>query len=518
MEYSNRLTRRQAMKLGVASFGGSMILGPLGSIAAKAAEPGGTLRFAVSDANARERLDPMFAVNLNDCVYCSHIFDKLVDVDDDWNILPMLATEWSSNDDASVWEFKIREGVTFHDGAALTSEDIVFSIARHLVEAAGSSMFSRLSAILAPAGIEAAEGGVIRFSLTRSDATFPIALGQRQMAIVKKDADIQGVETAIGTGPFKIESWNPAQSWALTKNPAYWQEGLPYFDRIEAVVVPEQATKVQAVVSGQFDLGDAIDVSSAQVVKQSPDAALLVHDGAVAYLVILDVTQKPFDDPRIVEAVKLAQARDAILSASLQGFGITTGDVPVDPTSQFYPKDYGVPGPELERARQLLAEAGYPDGIDITLDTSPVDPGMLNMAIAFKQVVEAAGIRVEIKQWSAETYWNQPYGNTPAFTDYWTYRHPIEAASLFYRSDAPWNYSKFKDAEFDTLIDEAMRITDVDAQAAQAARAYEIVASKAGTAIPMLGARLWVHSTSLEGLRPSRANYMYLTAAKRRSV
>jgi peptide/nickel transport system substrate-binding protein len=503
-------TRRTFIQL-AAGVGALSVFSP--AFATESPKRGGTLRFAVSDAVTKERLDPMFSVNLNDCVYCTHIFDKLVKLDDEWNVIPMLATAWQANTDSTEWTFKLRQGVTFHDGSAFDAEDVTYSVKRHLDKANGSSLFARLSGSLDADGILMPDKETVLFRLKRPDSTFPVALGQRQMAIVKRGATDFTVGNTFGTGPFKLESWSPGESWSLVRNQSYWSDKGPYLDKIQAVVISEQTTKVESVLSGQYQLGDSIDVSAAAQIQASGKAVVLGHKAALSYVIMLDSTQKPFDDARVTKAIKIAQERAHILQAALQGYGSITGDIPIDPASGYYPHEFGVPAQNIEKAKSLLAEAGYPNGIDITVDTSAVDPGMLNVAIAFKEVVAAAGIRVELKQWPADVYWNQPYTKTPSYTDYWTYRHPLEAAKLFYTSDAPWNYSKIKDPEFDKLIDKGLATSDPAEQRTVVAKAYARMAESAGTAIPTLGSRLWVHGPGLHGLEPSRTNYMYLTEA-----
>ena len=522
---SESITRRNLLRLAAgASLSASALVaaacgGNSGSSSSTAAsgdkiKRGGTLRFAISDASATEKLDPAVSFTTNDAIYCGHIFESLTTTDTQWNVKPPLAVGWKANADATEWTFDLREGVKFHDGTPFTSKDVVFSLKRLLVKDLGSSMFARLSPSLAPDGITAPDAKTVVLKLKRADSLIPVALALRNAKIVKDGTKEFTVATAIGTGPFKLKSWTPGRSWSLEKNPDYWQKGLPYLDGVTAVIVPEQATKLQSVASGQNDLTDAIELSSISTVENNPNVKLARLENRQSWVFAFDHTKKPFSDERVMTAIKLAQDRKQILSSVLQGTGAVTGDIPIPTDSQFYPEGLNTET-NIEQAKALLAEAGYPNGLDIELNTSGVAAGMVEMATAFQQVMKPAGVNVKLKQWPTSAYWNKAWMQAPAFQDYWNSRHPADILSLFYRSDAVWNEASYKDPAFDKQIDEVFATTDTRQQRTLIQAAFKYAAEKVPYAIPVFAPQVNVHKKNIQGVELNYTDYVSLMKASK---
>jgi peptide/nickel transport system substrate-binding protein len=468
-----------------------------GDGAGAAAKKGGLVQVSFSDASAKENLDPALTTLSNDSFYTGQIYEGLTVADTDWNIHPVLAESWEPNEDASEWTFKLRQGVKWHDGTPFTAKDAAYSIGRLLTEDFGSPLFSRLEPSIDAAGIEAPDEATLVLKLKRPDSLIPLALSARHGMIVK-DGTTDFAKTAVGTGPFKLKSFQPGRSWEVEKNPEYWESGLPYLDGIRGVVIGEQSTKVQSVVSGQSHLADPIDYSAASTVEGASGAELLEFKGATYLLVAMDQTKPPFDDERVVDAIKMAVDREKVLQAVYQGYGDVSGDVPVPPDDPYYPSDLSTEQ-DIEGAKALLAEAGHADGIDVELFTSASYGGMVDLAVAFAQVVEPAGIRVKIKQHSPDTYWDQVWLVKPMYVSYYTRRHPNEILSVTYASNAPWNEAKLKNPELDALLADGLKTTDEDEQREIYSQALALVADKHGTSIPAWTSKLWVKKNSLKG-------------------
>jgi peptide/nickel transport system substrate-binding protein len=360
------------------------------------------------------------------------------------------------------------------------------------------------------AGLSAVDDHTVLMKLKRPDALLPVAFALRNAKITKAGTKKFTAETAIGTGPFKLKSWTPNRSWSVEKNPSYWEKGLPYLDGVNAVVIPDQGTKLQSVTSGPSHLGDPVEISSWSSVESNKNVKLAKLEDRQCWVFILDQSTKPFNDKRVVEAVKLAMDRDKVLASVLQGKGSVTGDIPVPTSSQFYPEGLD-PSLDYEKAKALLAEAGYPDGLDMELSTSAVAAGMVEMAQAFQQVMKPAGIRVKLKQWPTSAYWNKAWMQTMAFQDYWNHRHPADMLSLFYSTQAVWNEAKHKDSAIDAQIEEVFRSTDVATQRTAIQKAFEYAADNIGYTIPAFAPSGWVHKTGVQGLELNYTDYVELT-------
>ena len=508
-EQMSKLTRTQLLRAAAGSAAGLSVLGLAacggddgGEEQAQegggAPKRGGMVQVSFSDASTKESLDPALSTLTNDSFYTGQIYEGLTVVDTEWNAHPVLAESWEPNGDATEWTFTLRQGVKFHDGSPFTAKDAAYSLGRLVDEEFGSPLFSRLEPSLAKEGITAPDDGTLVLKLKRPDSLMPLALTARHAMIVKDGTTEFNLDTAVGTGPFKIKRFQPGRGWEVEKNAAYWEKGLPYLDGIRGVVIGEQSTKVQSVVSGQSHLADPIDYSAASTVQGAGAAGLLEIKGSTYLLVAMDQTKEPFTDERVVDAIKMAVDRKKILQAVFQNYGDVSADVPVPPNDPFYPTDL-TGEQDIEGAKALLAEAGHPDGIDLELITSASYGGMVDLAVAFAQVVEPAGIRVKIKQWSPDTYWDQVWLVKPMYVSYYTRRHPNEILSVTYASNAPWNEAKLKNKELDDLLAQGLATTDEEEQKTIYQQALKLVADKHGTAIPAFVSKLWVKKNNLKG-------------------
>ncbi len=185
--------------------------------------------------------------------------------------------------------------------------------------------------------------------------------------------------------------------------------------------------------------------------KGSSNAKLETIKAKNTFIFSFDQWKAPFNDPRVIEALKLATDREAILKTALQGHGVVVADVAVNPDSPYYPKGLK-PENNPAKAKALLAEAGFPNGLDIELSTNPDLPGMLDVAQAWQQTVKAAGINVKLKQYPLSTYWTDAFMATPAFMDYWNYYTPEGLFDLFYKGGAIFNETRFDDPELNSMV------------------------------------------------------------------
>jgi peptide/nickel transport system substrate-binding protein len=506
---TREITRRQLLKgaaglaagasvLGIAGCGGGEegTGGDTGGTATGEVKRGGILQVAFSDSSTDESLDPAISELNNDSFYTGQIYEGLTVADTDWGVHPVLAEKWEANEDATEWTFTLRQGVKFHDGTPFTAKDAAYSISRLLDEDLGSPLFSRLEPSLDTDGVAAQDDSTLVLRLKRPDSLMPLALSARHAMIVKDGTTDFSVADALGTGPFKVKSFNPGQSWEVEKNPSYWESGVPYLDGIRGVVIGEQATKVQSVTSGQAHIADPINYSAASTV--SGNAEILEFKGATYLLVAMDQTKEPFTDERVVDAIKMAVNREQVLQTVFQGYGDVTADVPVPTDDFFYPANLSTEQ-DIEGAKALLAEAGYANGIDLELHTSDSYGGMVDLAVAFQQSVEPAGIRVKINQGSPDTYWDQVWLVKPMYVSYYTRRHPNEILSVTYASKAPWNECKLKDPELDDLLSEGLKTTDREAQKQIYQDALSLVNDKHGTSIPAFVSKLWIKKKNVRG-------------------
>lgn len=467
------------------AFGASAAL--TGLLAGRAeAATGGIVRFGIGDSFAGEKLDPATIQNGGSIELVQVIYETLVRRGPDWTFKPWLAESWELNETATAWTFRLRKGVKFHDGSDFTAKDVIYTIKRHLDEPLGSALYKRLSSSFTADGLELVDDHTFKINMTRPDTLLVESFSRFVIGIIK-EGTVGDVDpsTAVGTGPFKLTAFAPGEAWEVERFEDYWMEGVPPADKIQCVYVPDQSAKVQAVKSGAMDIVDGVDAAVLKDLKADPSVKIAFLNNAQYWGIFLSQEAKPFDDVRVRRAIKLAVDRKLILDTVYQGNGTITPDVPVPPGDPIFPTELGDGAQDIEAAKTLLAEAGYPDGIEFELFTSPLLPGMVDLAVVFAESVKPAGIRVSVNQWPTSTYWDQIWLKRPAYIDYMNRRNAHDAMDLTFANGSPYNGSHFDpDGSLREAITVALGEPDKAKQDALYKAALTRVALESGTVIP----------------------------------
>jgi peptide/nickel transport system substrate-binding protein len=478
---------RRRLLLGAAAAGASGLLSAIAASPALAQKRGGILRYGFGDTNPGEQMDPATAQNGASIELMHIIYEPLVRRGKDWTFSPWLAESYELDKEKNVWTFHLRKGVTFHDGSPLTAKDVIYSLGRLVDEKVGSSLRARLKGSFDGKSLEAVDDHTVRIHMLRRDTMLDQPLSRYNTGIIKAGTvPTADPKTAIGTGAFKIKSFEPGQSWHVERFARYWGAGLPFLDGIQCINIPDQTAKVQSVVSGAVDLIDPVDSVLVKQLATNPKVRVTPLPSAMSWGIFLDHKVKPFDDVRVRRAIKLAVDRKLILDTVYQGLGVTTPDVPLPPGDPMFPTDLGDGAQDIPGAKKLLAEAGFPNGIEFTLYTSPILPGMVDLAVTFAESVKPAGIRVAVNQWPAATYWDQVWLKYPAFVDYNNRRNAHDALDLAFAKGTPYaNGVNFDpDGKLREFIDKALVESDPAKQTEMYKDALRKVARESGVIIP----------------------------------
>ena len=461
---------------------------------------GGTLRWGTSDVKAAERLDPLVASNGGIQLLAPLVFETLIRRGKNFSLHPCLAERWEHSDNATKWTFHLRKGVKFHDGSPFTAKDVAYTLRRNLDPKAGSALRKRLEASFDESGIEIVDDHTLAIRMKRSDTLLPHALPRTYGMIIKEGTvPTTDPKTAIGTGPFKVNSFQPGQSWEAVRFPQYWEPGRAHVDSIQCVAIPDQTAKVQALLSGAVDLVDPVDPVVAQQLSSNSAVRIARMPANRMWGIFLSQEVKPFDDIRVRQAIKLAVDRDLLLKTAYKGQGVTTYDVPVPPSDPYFPPELQKPS-NAEAARKLLAEAGYPNGIEFELFTSPSRVGMVDLAVTFAEAVKPAGISVKVNQWPAATYWDQIWRKRPAYIDYISRRHVHDMIDVVFAKDGAFNGFKFDaDGSLRALIDRAIGEVDEAKQKEMYQQALLKIHREASGAVPLFEDQTLVLSAKIQG-------------------
>jgi peptide/nickel transport system substrate-binding protein len=324
---------------------------------------GGTLTIALSAEPPG--LDPTTspAATIKRVVHYN-LFESLLKVDRNGKVVSALAKSYTASKDGKEYTFTLQKGIKFHDGQRCTAEDVKFSFERILdpKTAAPYRMFYEVIE-----SVQVLDPLTVRFKIKKADSNFLFNLARGDAVIVPRQAADQLKSAPIGTGPFKLAEWKRGDSVTMVRNPDYYIKGIPYLDKVIFKFIPDPSAQLAALRAGDVDV-IAYDLSPENVAALEKDPRFKVLKGNTTTEVIMAMnhSRKPFDDPKVRQAITLAIDRQAVIQGAVAGYGTPIGSH-MDPTNPYYVDLAGLYPYNPEKAKQLLAEAGYPNGFGAVL-------------------------------------------------------------------------------------------------------------------------------------------------------
>ena len=442
-----------------AAVGLSLLLATLGP--ALAQKRGGVLKFAVP--SVKPGLDPAHTSTGDGYMLTQAIFSNLTRADENLEARPQLARSWEANADASAWTFHLVQGAKFHNGREVTADDVVFTIQRILDPKTASRGAKAIGPIKQ---VVAKDKYTVVIELEGPYADLPVQLSTQFARIVAKE-NIDKIEREpIGSGPFKLKEYVPGSKAVLIRNPDYFEKGLPYLDEVHQVYLKEYAAQLSALTTGEIHIMYLAPVELIPQLKRDPNLQVLEVTAPSFQPFELFVNKKPMTDVRVRQALRLAADRKAMMDAATGGHGVLGNDIPIPPYSPFYNKALPQRERDVKRARELLAEAGYKNGLDITLYTSSGRPGMEESAIAYRESAKEAGIRVKIESTDIARLYSEVLRKPPesALVQINWFGQPTVDGSItpFVFTKSSWNFTEYSNPKVDSLLTEASRTIDVE--------------------------------------------------------
>lgn len=408
----------------------------------------GVLRIAMQPI---VNLDPIFISSDPEVLVASSVYDYLVDVSPGNAIIPRLATEWKVSEDGLTYVFQLTSNARFHDGSQLTAEDVVWTFDRLRDPDLASPTRDLYSNIL---NIEATGNHEVTFTLEKPNPFFLFDLSDNHALILKENTQDANV-TLNGSGPFRLVEYTPEDRLVLEANPDYFQAGLPRLAGLEFIFFNDQTAQAEALRSGQVDLVMLLSTDLFASLKDEPDLVPLTVNTNGFDLVRLRSDRPPGDDPRVIRALKLATDRQAIFDLVLQGYGAIGRDSPIGPMyAQYYSEETPLPERDILAAQQLLAAAGYDQGLNLELHT-PNTGNRPDLAVVLKEQWAEAGVNITVISEPESVY----YGDNGwlevdlGITGWGSRPYPQFYLDTMLKCQAAWNESKFCDPEFDRLAD-----------------------------------------------------------------
>jgi peptide/nickel transport system substrate-binding protein len=404
--------------------------------------------------------DPPNSVLREAIILGYHVFDHLAVRDlKTRRVGPNLATSWKTIDDTT-WEVKLRQGVKFHDGSPFTAKDVKASFERVLDPAKKMTARGNHAKIK---GVDIVDDHTVRF---RTDGPYPLFVERMTALVIHSEKVLREKphewvqENPIGTGPYKFVRWNRKQEHLLVRNDDYWG-AKPAFKYVRIRIIPEQATQIAELISGGVDVIKAVPPDQMDVIDKSGQARTATSPILRTAMLQLDQAARsgpnPFTDKRVRQAANIAVDSDAIIKHVLNGLGdrTATGINPMafgwDPGLKPYKQD-------IARAKNLLAEAGYPNGVDITFNTYPpvVEPATQQTNDAIVADMAKAGFRVKQNYTGDNTVFvariKESKGG-PMFNWSWGYYSVFDADAILYdvfKCGEPYSY--YCNKELDDMI------------------------------------------------------------------
>lgn len=428
----------------------------------------------VSGNRVMNNVNPYRIDVMDERAFLGMMYSTLTYLDYDIQPQPDLALEWSSSDDLRSWTFDLRDDATFHhDGSTVTAPDVKASLDTLYdpdVGAAGQGMLGTITEVEAP------DDTTVIINTKDPTPDLPLFVSKKWGAVLPKDIlESKPIDhfnrNEYGSGPYKLESFEQGSQAALSRFEDYHLEEdgdqLPYMDQITWFQLPEFSTEMNRFTEGDTDW--VWQTAASQVARLEAMDGITPYSkpsGTNLWLVMRHDTE-PFDDVRVRKAFSYAVNRERMLDNVLQGQGSIGQDSVISPLYRFY-KDIDNRTRDVERAKQLLADAGYPDGFHLKEDfgitffsaSSPRE--RLNMAISIQQDLKDIGVTASLEQTTYDRYIGEVWRSAPLYAGFYGMRFSEDDwMNLVIHSDATWSdENMWRNEEADRLIEDARRTND----------------------------------------------------------
>jgi peptide/nickel transport system substrate-binding protein len=438
---------------------------------------------------------------------------------------PVLATSWTPNATADVWTFKIRQGVKFHGGAALTADDVVYTFGLHTVK--GANALSAFAGVLKPAGVVKVDDYTVAFHLEAPNGNFPylVSSDNYNVIIIPKGYDPANWQSSfIGTGPFVLGSYTPKSGATFTRNESYWgTKALP--SQTEFTFYDTQNPSILALTGGTIDVVGQFSVSGAQELLTGSYNIIKLKSSAHREL-SMRCDQAPFTDPRVRQAIALTLNRPAIVSALFKGYADIGNDSPFAPVYPSTNTSVAQRKMNIAQAKSLLSAAGHPSGFSTQLVTEQ----LLEIPEYAQIVAEAAaqiGVKINLKVESSSAYYgNATFGDsdwldaTMSLVDYGHRSVPNAFLTSALETPPPkgngvWNAARFANSGYDKLVAQYVATSDLSTQRSIAGQIETLLLAQTPVIFGYFYNYLTAMASGVTGVYPTAIGHLFLyNAAK----
>ncbi|MBI1385070.1 MAG: ABC transporter substrate-binding protein [Rhizobiales bacterium] len=455
---------------------------------------GGSIRFAWSQHGPSDTFDPILNTNTIDYGRGRLTYNNLCRFNEDLTVRPELAEEFTSNADATEWTFRLRDGVTWHDGSKLTAEDVIYSMTRHLGAETKSKAKVLVSGVKEWVKVDAR---TVRAVLSAPNSELPVVLATFHFRIVKDGTS--DFSKPIGTGPYKVDDFSPGVRSIHSRFDGYWgTEGGPYLDRIEVFGITDAAARVNALLTGDVDMAGTIDPKAIGQVEASDGAEMFIVPSGACNTYNIRLDMEPGNNPDFVMGMKYLQRRDRVLEAIQKGRGSIGNDHAVGAAyGADYCGDQVIRPYDLDKAKFHLKKSGITQA---SIDVADVAVGIMDVALLLQSEAAKAGLDLKVNRVPNDGYWSKIWLKSPLHVGSWNMRPSANIMmTIAYKSDAPWNETRFKSDRLDALLAMSRAELDAGKRKEMHCEMQKIVSDGAGSLIPSHSAYIDGKSKRLKG-------------------
>jgi len=483
--FSGRLSRREFVRAGsvlgmslpllsflVACGSGGTSTGSSPSSATGSVKKGG--KISAASQKPTGAIDPLKVSDQGGLLVLALVGEFLTWSGADNKLRPALAQSWSPNSDGSVWTFKIRNGVTFNDGTPMTATDVAYTINLHADPANGSNALSAFKGVLSKGGARATDPTTVQVTLEAPNGNFPylVSSDNYNLNILPNNFDPASFEkTFPGTGPWKVTNYQTGASVSTVRNPSYWDKGnTPPLDAVDWKFYADEQPQILAVQSNNVQLVGFISASAAQSLGGNGNVNVIDVRSAAHRQVHMRTDMEPFTDKRVRQAMALALNRPEIVQGLENGKAQIANDSPFFKVYQSTDPSVPQRSQDINKAKQLLSEAGKSGGFTVTLTTERLQE-IPDYAQLIQSAAKKIGVTVNLSITDSATYYGDAvYGKSPwldsvmGITDYGHRGVPNVFLTAPLGSAGTWNSAHFKNPQYDQLVAQYVRTIDLAGQ------------------------------------------------------
>ena len=460
------------------------------SSSALAATPtrGGSVTFASNLHGPDDTLDPMLGTSTIDYTRANTKNNGLIQIWSDMSVNPELAEEWSVNSNATEYTFKIRQGVEFHDGSALTADDVVWSMNRHIAEGSPSSIGAFFTLV---EEWKAVDSHTVKLTLSSPDADMPFKLTQPQAKIVKKDNPL------VGSGPYLTEEFQAGVKSNHVRNPNYWRDTGQHLDSIEITAITDPNARLNALLAGSVDMVITPSAKMIKKIEESGNTVLSVPSGVYGGICCLKNTA-PGDNDDLVQGLRLIQDRERIVRTYLKGHGTLGNDHPINIA---YGADHCHELPQIpydpDQAKWHLNKSGYSEA---ELYVAPVSGAIEDTCLLMQANLKKIGFNLKLKKVPTDGYWGAVWMKEPLNVVSWNMRPTANAMmAIQFGPNGNWNDTFWNNDRMGQLLKDSLAETDPVKRHEMHCEMQKLVSTQSGIIIPYHTNVLDAHNSKIHG-------------------